>query len=186
MTRRTGCAAWPITRPLRVMADCPSLAGLARGVMAAVIAMWRSAILGGAVFAVSSSAEAQVPFPNEPAEINACLCLQQAAAALAAQKDAKGQALAALDRQLADLDAQLATERPRVDVNSAESISRYKALLERRDAAFGQIGPAQSDAAQAVSRYNASVDEYNRRCTHPFDPGLVANIQAHLICPPIQ
>lgn len=142
--------------------------------------------MGGLILVIDRSAEAQVPIPNEPAEINACLCLQQASAALAAQKDAKGQALAALDRQLADLDAQLATERPRVDVNNADAVSRYKALLERRDGAFRQLGPAQSDAAQAVSRYNATVDEYNRRCIRPFDPGLVATIQAHLSCPPFQ
>jgi hypothetical protein len=151
------------------------------------IAGWRAALLGSALIAIGGSAQAQVPLPNEPAEISACLCLQQASSALAARKDAKGQALAALDRQLADLDSQLASERPRVDVNNAESVSRYKALLTRRDAAFGQIGPAQSDAAQAVARYNASVDEYNRRCAgHPFDPVMVANIQAHLVCPVVQ
>ena len=155
--------------------------------MSSPIAGWRAALLGSAVIVIGSSAEAQVPFPNEPAEISACVCLQQASSALAARKDAKGQALAALNRQLADLDAELASDRPRVDVNNAESVSRYKALLVRRDAAFGQIGPAQSDAAQAVSRYNASVDDYNRRCAgHPFDPVLVANVQAHLVCPAVQ
>jgi hypothetical protein len=150
-------------------------------------ALWRAAMVGGAVLELCGSARAQVPAPNLPAEINACLCLQQAAGTLAAEKDAKAQALATVDRQLADLDAQLASERPRVDVNNPNSVSRYKALLERRDAAFGQISPAQADAARAVARYNSSVDEYNRRCTQlPFDPGLVAAIQAHLNCPPLQ
>ena len=155
--------------------------------MSSPIASWRVALLGSAVIIIGGSAEAQVPLPNEPAEISACVCLQQASSALAARKDAKSQALAALKQQLGGLDAELASERPRVDVNNAESVSRYKALLVRRDAAFGQIGPAQSDAAQAVSRYNAAVDEYNRRCAgHPFDPVLVANIQAHLVCPAVQ
>jgi hypothetical protein len=151
------------------------------------IARWCAALLGSALIAIGGSAKAQVPLPNEPAEISACLCIQQASSALAAQKDAKGQALASFNQQLADLDSQLASERARVDVNNAASVSRYKALLERRDAAFQQIGPAQSDAAQAVSRYNVSVDEYNRRCAgHPFDPVLVANIQAHLVCPAVR
>ncbi len=155
--------------------------------MGVLIAFRRGAVLSGAMVALCGSAGAQVPIPNEPAEINACLCLQQAAAALAAEKDAKSQALAAVNRQLADLDTQLATERPRVDVNNPDSVSRYKALLERRDAAFGQVSPAQSDAARAVARYNASVDEYNRRCAgHPHDPALVAAIQAQLSCPPLQ
>jgi hypothetical protein len=149
--------------------------------------LWRASVVGGALLAVCSSAGAQVPLPNMPAEMNACLCLQQAAGTLAAEKDAKAQALAAANRQLSDLDAQLAAERPRVDVNNPDSVSRYKALLVRRDAAFGQISPAQADAARAVARYNASVDEYNQRCTRlPMDPGLAAAMQGHLNCPPLQ
>ena len=149
--------------------------------------LWCAAAVGGALLAVCGSAGAQVPLPNVPAEMNACLCLQQAAGTLAAEKDAKAQTLAAVNRQLTDLDAQLAAERPQVNVNNPDSVSRYKALLQRRDAAFGQISPAQADAARAVSRYNANVDEYNQRCTRlPMDPGLVAEIQAHLNCPPLQ
>jgi hypothetical protein len=149
--------------------------------------LWCAAAVGVAVLAVCGSAGAQVPLPNVPAEMNACLCLQQAAGTLAAEKDAKAQTLAAVNRQLTDLDAQLAAERPQVDVNNPDSVSRYKALLVRRDAAFGQISPAQADAARAVTRYNASVDQYNQRCTRlPFDPGLAAAMQAHLNCPPIQ
>jgi len=142
--------------------------------------------LGMLVCSPFGGAKAQIPLPNEPAEINACVCLQAASAALAGEKDAKAQALAAADRQLADLNAQLAAEKPRVDVNSAASVSRYKVLLERRDAAFGQIGPAQAAAAQAVDRYNATVDEYNRRCTRPFNPDLWAQISARPNCPPFR
>jgi Skp family chaperone for outer membrane proteins len=139
--------------------------------------------LGILALCVSSAAKAQIPY--EPAEINACVCLQQASGALLSEKDAKGQALGAVNRELADLDAQLAAERPRVDVNSPDSVSRYKALLERRDAAYRQLSPAQSDAAQAVARYNASVDEYNHRCAgRPFNAELEAQIQAHPNCPP--
>jgi hypothetical protein len=134
-----------------------------------------------------AKAQIPIPVPNEPAEINACVCLQAASAALAGDKDAKAQALAAVARQLADLNAQMAAEKPRVDVNSAASVSGYKVLLERRDAAFGQIGPAQAAAAQAVERYNASVDEYNRRCAgRPFNPDLWAQISAHPNCPPFR
>ena len=136
-------------------------------------------------FCAVGAARAQVPY--EPAEINACVCLQLASAALAADKDAKSQRLAAANQQLADLDAQLASARSRIDVNNAESVARYKALLERRDAAFGQISPAQSAAAAAVARYNASVGEYNQRCAgRPFNSELVAQIQAHPNCPPLR
>jgi hypothetical protein len=131
-------------------------------------------------------AKAQIPIPNEPAEINACVCLNAASAALAGEKDAKAQALATVERQLADLNAQLASEKPRVDVNSTASVSQYKVLLERRDATRAQIGPTQAAAAQAVARYNATVDEYNRRCAgRLFNPVLMAQISAHPNCPPI-
>ena len=133
------------------------------------------------------AAKAQIPIPNEPAEINACVCLNAASAALAGEKDAKAQALAAVDRQLADLNAQMAAEKPRVDVNSAASVSSYKALLERRDATRGQISPAQAAAAKAVDRYNANVDEYNRRCAgRPFNSELWAQISARPNCPPFR
>ena len=143
--------------------------------------------LGVLAWCVASGAKAQIPIPNEPAEINACVCLQAASAALAGEKDAKAQALAAVDRQLADLNAQMAAEKPRVDVNSAASVSHYKALLERRDATRGQISPAQAAAAQAVDRYNAAVDEHNRRCAgRPFNADLWAQIAARPNCPPFR
>jgi len=144
--------------------------------------------LGMLVCSPFGGAKAQIPIPvpSEPAEINACVCLQAASAALAGDKDAKAQGLATVDRQLADLNAPMAAEKPRVDVNSAASVSRYKVLLERRDAAFGQIAPAQAAAAQAVERYNATVDEYNRRCIRPFNPDLWAQISAHPNCPPFR
>src|SRR5262245_40371057 len=143
-------------------------------------------VLAFAVFVPGPpGAEAQVL--NDPAEINACVCLQQASAALAAEKDAKSEALAMVDRQLADLSAQLDTEKPRVDVNSPDSVSRYKMLLQRHDAAYGQLGPAQAASAQAVDRYNTRVDEYNRRCAgRPFNSELVAQIQARPNCPPFR
>jgi len=134
-----------------------------------------------------AQAQIPVPVPNEPAEINACVCMQLASGTLAADKDAKSQALAAASQQLTDLDAQLAAARSGIDGNNPDAVARYKALLERRDAAFGQIGPAQSAAAAAVARYNASVGEYNQRCAgRPFNSDLVAQIQAHPNCPPLQ
>src|SRR5271166_3365875 len=68
-------------------------------------------VLGFGILALCTAggARAQVPIPNEPAEINACVCLQLASAALGADKDAKSQTLAAANQQLADLDAQLAS-----------------------------------------------------------------------------
>ena len=148
-----------------------------------------AAVLGFVIlaFCAAGTAEAQIPIPNEAAEINACVCLQLASGALAADKDAKSQALAAASQQLADLNAQLTSARSSINVNSPEAVGRFKALLERRDAAYAQISPAQSAAADAVARYNASVGEYNQRCAgRPFNSGLVAQIQARPNCAPLR
>jgi hypothetical protein len=146
-----------------------------------------AAVLGFGILAFSSAGGAKAQIPYEPAEINACICLAAASAALAADKDTKSQRLAAVNQQLADLDAQLASERSRIDVNNPDAVARYKALLQRRDAAYGQTSPAQSAAAAAVARYNATVDEHNRRCAgRPFNSDLVAQIQAHPNCPPLR
>jgi multidrug resistance efflux pump len=116
------------------------------------------------------------------------LCLQQAVATLSAEMNAKKQALDAVTRQLADLDAQLASERSTLNVNNPDAVARYKALLEQRDAAYRQsIGPIHADATQATARYNARVNEYNARCANrPFNSAIVAQIQATLVCPPLQ
>ena len=75
-------------------------------------------VLGVGILALYAPSQATAQLPSEPAEISACLCLEQASGGLAADKDTKAQALAAVNRQLADLDAQLAAERPRVQVGS--------------------------------------------------------------------
>src|SRR5262249_29371968 len=131
--------------------------------------------------------EARAQIPNEAAEINACVCLQAASAALAGEKDAKGQALAAVDRQLADLNARLDVEKPRVDVNNPDSVSRYKVLLQQRDTAREQTRPPKQAGERGADRYNAGVDKYNRRCAgRPFNSDLVAQIQARPNCPPVR
>jgi len=153
-----------------------------------VIGFGRAAILALSFGALFGSGVARAQAPPEAAEINACLCLQQAVATLSSEMTTKRQALDGAERQLADLDAQLARERPTVNVNNADSVARYKVLLERRDAAYRQsIGPVHADATQSASRYNARVNEYNTRCANrPFNPFMVAEIQAHLMCPPLQ
>src|SRR5205814_844397 len=126
------------------------------------------------------------PVPPEVAEITACLCLQQAVSTLSADMNAKKQALEAVTRQLSDLDSQLARERSTINVNNPDSVARYKALLERRDAAYRQsIGPVHAEATQSTARYNARVSEYNARCANrPFNSAIVAQMQVNLVCPP--
>ena len=148
---------------------------------------------GLAVLLTATGASAQVPpppvpLPPEPAEIAACLCLQQAVATLSAEMNQKTQALDAVGRQLSELDAQLAQARANLNVNDPNAVARYKGVLEQRDAAYRQsIGPVHADATQATARYNERVNEYNARCANrPFNSALVADIRAHLSCPPIR
>ena len=156
--------------------------------MASLIDSGRGAVLvlGFAGLLIPGTARAQMP--PEAAEISACLCLQQAVSTLSAEMNTRTQALDAVTRQLADLDAQVARERSTIDVNNPDAVARFKALLERRDAAYRQsVGPVHADATQSTARYNARVNEYNARCANrPFNSVLVAQIQPTLSCPPLQ
>jgi hypothetical protein len=142
----------------------------------------------GLAVAITGAARAQMPPPSEAAAVNACLCLQQGLGALSSDMNAKTQALAAIRQHLADLDGQLSQARPTVEVNNPESVARYKALLDQRDAAYKQsTGPVVSEADQAVARYNAQVNQYNQNCANrPFDAAMMAAMQAHLACPPLR
>jgi len=144
--------------------------------------------LGLATVLAPGAVKAQVPLPPEMAEITGCLCMQQAVSAFSADMNAKKQALDTVTQQLAELDSQLARERATLDVNNPDAVARYKALLERRDAAYRQsIGPVHADATQATTRYNARVSEYNARCANrPFNSAVVAQMQVNLMCPPLQ
>jgi hypothetical protein len=140
--------------------------------------------------ALGAAARAQVPAPmsSNPAEITQCLCMEQGISTLSADMSAKTQALAAVRQRLADLDAQYAHAKADEDVNSASSVANVKAILAQRDAAYRQsLGPVITEADQATARYNAHVNAYNSECaSRSFDSVMMAQIQAHLSCPPLQ
>lgn len=151
---------------------------------------WTRAAAAGAVFVVmagAGAAEAQMPPSSETAAITSCLCLQHAMATLSGEMKAKTGALDEIRHQLADLDAELAREKPKVDVDNPNSVARFKALLDRRDAAYSRsVGPVVSEAREAVTRYNQRVGEYNRDCANrPFDAALLKSVEAALVCPPM-
>jgi hypothetical protein len=156
--------------------------------MARLIAICGATLFGAGLVVVTGAAIARAQMSSDPNEITACLCMQQGVAALSSDMSAKTQALAAVRQHLADLDAQLAQARPNVDVNNADSVARYKALLQQRDAAYQQsLGPVVANADQATARYNSHVGQYNAQCaSHQFNADVMAQIQAHLSCPPLQ
>jgi len=138
---------------------------------------------GVAAVAASSPAAAQAP---EAAEIAACLCLGQAVSALTADMAAQQRSYAALQEELARLDAQLQGERASMDVNNPQSVARFRQVLEQRDAAFQRsTSLATGELNGVIERYNARVSEYNARCANrPRDPVLIERAQATLSCPP--
>jgi len=161
---------------------------MGRRLRACMIPWARGIALGCSLIAGLAPGTPRAQVPPEAAEIATCLCLQQAVSAFSADMNAKKQALDTVTRQLGDLDSQLAQERSTLNVNNPDSVARYKALLERRDAAYRQsIGPVHAEATQATARYNARISEYNARCANrPFNSAIVAQMQVNLVCPPLQ
>ncbi len=147
-----------------------------------------AALLGAGLLAVAASGPVRAQMSSDPAEITACLCQQQGVATLSADMSAKTQALAGARQHVADLDAQLLQARGHIDVNNAESEAQYKALLSQRDQAYQtSIGPVVGEADQATARYNAHVNQYNTQCaSRIFNADMMAQLQTHLACPPLQ
>jgi len=163
---------------------------------------YRAAVLwaGVAAFAAASPAVAQAPlYPPPPyqavptpplsgeaGEIAACLCLRQAVDTLGADMAAKQRSRDAVNDELSRLDAEMQSARAGMDVNDPVAVARFRQLLAQRDAAFRRsTGLVTGDLSSVTARYNARVNEYNARCANrPRDPGLLASVQARLVCPP--
>jgi|SRR5271167_3758909 len=156
--------------------------------MARSIAICRATLFGVGLLVFPGVATAWAQMSSDPAEITTCLCMEQGVTTLSSDMSAKTQALAAVRQHLADLEGQLAQARPNVDVNNPDSVARFKVLLAQRDAAYQQsLGPVVTDAEQATARYNGHVADYNSRCANrQFNSEIMAQIQAHLSCPPLQ
>jgi hypothetical protein len=155
--------------------------------MARSIAVSGAMLFGAGLLALTGGAPVRAQMSSDPAEITACLCMQQGVATLSSDMSAKTQALAAVRQHVADLDTQLVRDH-NYDVNNADAVARYKALLVQRDAAYQQsLGPVVTDADQATARYNSHVGQYNAQCaSRQFNADVMAQIQAHLSCPPLQ
>lgn len=156
--------------------------------MAGILGRVGRAFAIGGIVVISLSGGALAQMSSDPAEITACLCQQQGVATLSADMSAKTSALAAARQRVADLDAQLLQARQHLDPNNADQEAQYKALLARRDQAYqASIGPVVGEADQATQRYNAHVNQYNAQCANrTFNADMMAQIQSHLACPPLQ
>jgi hypothetical protein len=153
--------------------------------MVSSIGRGRALLVGAGLLILAGPGAARAQMPPEAAAIGSCLCMERDVATLSHEMQAKEGALRDVQQRLADLTAQLERNRG-YDVNNPEAVARYKALLERHDAAYRQsIGPVVSEAREATARYNAEVNEYNAQCAnHPFNSELMAEIRQTLTCPP--
>ncbi len=147
---------------------------------------WAAAAV--AMIGLAAIGPVQAQMSSNPAEITACLCEQQGIATLSGEMSAKTNALAAARQRVADLDARLQQERQQLNPNDAEAVARFKSLLAERDQAYqASLGGVVTTADQATARYNAHVNQYNAQCANRiFNADLMAQLQAHLVCPPLE
>jgi hypothetical protein len=147
----------------------------------------RLVLAGILAFAAPAVSKAQMPPPASPevTEIAACLCLHRSIDALSANMAAHQHSYDDSRAEIGRLDTQLQTMRANMDVNNPDAQARFRQLLQQRDALFRRsTGPLASEAASAVSRYNAASGEYNARCANrPQNPILIGQVQETLACP---
>jgi hypothetical protein len=125
------------------------------------------------------------PATPQAAEIAGCLCQHRRLDALNAAMQAQRQAYDASKAEIGRLDAEMQRDRATMNVENPEAVARFRQLLARRDADFRRSsGPLASQLSAAVSRYNNAGAQYNASCANrPWDPILLAQIQATLSCP---
>jgi hypothetical protein len=146
---------------------------------------WRLAVAAALALSIPTGvANAQVVV-RSPDEVRSCLCKEQAVASLNAQVQALSKAYDEKRQAFEALDRQVQTSRPQVNVNNPSDVDAFKRLLERRDEASDSLaGPATSDYAGAVQRYNAAVSDYNNSCSgKAFDQDVLAQVKQSLSCP---
>lgn len=134
--------------------------------------------------AVTTSAQAQMVL-TQPADIRACLCLQQSVTVLNGDVARQRQAHEQQRQQLDALDAEVNAQRSRIDVNNFDQVQAFKQLIERRDKAAADFaGPVTARYADAVARYNAAVNQFNGTCAgKAYDQAALGQAQAGLSCP---
>jgi hypothetical protein len=122
---------------------------------------------------------------RSPEQIRGCLCQERSLAALNA--DVQNQSHLYEDKRQAfqQLDKEVQTARPKVNVNDRSEVDAFKRLLERRDAAADTLaGEATRNYSDAVTRYNQAVAAYNTGCAgKAYDPDQLAELRRSLSCP---
>jgi hypothetical protein len=118
-------------------------------------------------------------------QIRDCLCREQSVAALNAGVQSQSRLYEDKRQAFQELDKQVQTLRPQVNVNNQADVDAFKRLLERRDAAADAVaGDVTRQYADVVMRYNQAVASYNDACSgKSYDPDQLAELRRSLSCP---
>ena len=119
-----------------------------------------------------------------PQAIAACLCLHDGVEQAQAEMQRSKETYEAARTQAAQLAAEAADERARVNSDDSVSVDSYKELLDRRDAAQRKFATVTATYATAVARYNDAVGSYNSQCEgKSFDADALSAVRQSLVCP---
>ena len=122
---------------------------------------------------------------RDPGAIAACICSEQRVAALSDELAKSRSRYEERRNALAQLDAEVESRRPQVNVTSQSDIAAFKTLLARRDDAEAQFaGEVTKSYADSVQGYNAAVASYNGTCAgKALAPDVASQIRPTLSCP---
>jgi len=122
---------------------------------------------------------------HSPQDIAACLCLEQAELNLRGEMDRQQTSYDGAKSEFYQLDSAAQAQRGQVNTNDSNSITAYRQLLERRDAAEYRFKVEATPAySAAVGRYNQAVQTYNTNCgDKAYDTEALAQVQKTLYCP---
>lgn len=146
---------------------------------------WRSALVLGLMATAGLSGPAAAQLVRNPDEVRACLCKEQAVAALDDQVKAERNTYDERRQSFEALDKQVQASRAQVNVNNPGDVDAFKRLLEQRDTAADALaGPVTKDYADIVKRYNDAVADYNSSCAgKSFDQDQLNEMKRTLACP---
>jgi hypothetical protein len=121
---------------------------------------------------------------SSPIEISYCLCLERDIATRQAELTVRRNAYETLAREIAEAEAAIARDRPRVNVNDPTAIDAFKRRLDQLDAMKArQLQVTLPDYQTAVAGYNERVAQYTQRCSgRVLDPRVTEQVRANLIC----
>jgi hypothetical protein len=147
-------------------------------------ARWFAASLGAgaAMLIMVGAARAQ----DDSAAMSAardCLCAEQAMMSMRDAADAEHRKYDESRETSQSLTREAQAAHGRVNTENRDDIEAFTALLAHRDAAKQAFDEESTRYIDAVDRFHAAVDRYNRQCLgRLFDPGEMASLRENLSC----